>query len=46
MLKLQEELKSGNISVGNSKRFGRFDGYFLLEGAISIGRELLFDAAP
>src|SRR5580704_5694976 len=29
MLKLQEELKSGNISVGNSKRFGRFDDYFL-----------------
>jgi hypothetical protein len=27
MLKLQEELKSGNLSVGNSKRFGRFDDY-------------------
>src|SRR5271165_1153268 len=42
MLKLQEELKSGNISVGNSKRFGRFDDYFLPEEQWALRRETFF----
>ena len=42
MLKLQEELKSGNISVGNSKRFGRFDDYFLPQEQWAFRRETFF----
>ena len=42
MLKLQEELKSGNISVGNSKRFGRFDDYFLPQEQWALRRETFF----
>jgi TnpA family transposase len=29
LLKLQEDLRSGNLSVRHSKRFGRFEDYFL-----------------
>lgn len=29
LLKLQEDLRSGNLSVKHSKRFGRFEDYFL-----------------
>jgi TnpA family transposase len=29
LLKLQEDLRSGNLSVKNGKRFGRFEDYFL-----------------
>ena len=29
LLKVQEELKSGNLSVRHSKRFGRFEDYFI-----------------
>ncbi len=29
LLKLQEDLRSGNLSVKHGKRFGRFDDYFL-----------------
>jgi hypothetical protein len=42
MLKLQEELKSGNISVGNSKRFGRFDDYLLPQEQWAFRRETFF----
>jgi hypothetical protein len=42
MLQLQEELKSGNISVGNSKRFGRFDDYFLPQEQWAFRRETFF----
>jgi hypothetical protein len=38
----QEELKSGNISVGNSKRFGRFDDYFLPQEQWAFRRETFF----
>ena len=29
LLKLQEDLRSGNLSVKHGKRFGRFEDYFL-----------------
>jgi hypothetical protein len=28
-LKLQDDLRSGNLSVKHGKRFGRFEDYFL-----------------
>ena len=42
MLKLQEELKSGNLSVRNSKRFGKFDDYFLPQEQWASRREAFF----
>ncbi len=29
LLRLRDEIKSGNISVKHSKRFGRFDDFFI-----------------
>jgi TnpA family transposase len=42
MLKLQEEIRSGNLSVSNSKRFGRFDDYFLPQEQWAQRREGFF----
>jgi TnpA family transposase len=42
MLKLQEEIKSGNLSVRNSKRFGRFDDYFIPPEQWASRRESFF----
>jgi TnpA family transposase len=42
MLKLQEEIKSGNLSVKNSKRFGKFDDYFIPQEQWASRRESFF----
>ena len=41
LLKLQDDLRSGNLSVKHGKRFGRFEDYFLPEGALGAAPEVL-----
>lgn len=45
LLKVQEELKSGNLSVRHSKRFGRFEDYFIAPEQWQSQRELFFRRA-
>jgi TnpA family transposase len=42
LLKLREDLRSGNLSVRHSKRFGRFEDYFLPHGHWERLRESFF----
>jgi len=45
MLKLQDEVKSGNVSLKHSKRFGRFDDYFLPQEQWEARRQSFFERA-
>ncbi len=42
---IRDEIKSGNFSVTNSKRFGRFDNFFVLEEKWNGMRESFFRRA-
>ena len=45
LLKVQEELKSGNLSVEHSKRFGRFEDYFIPKEQWQLRRVAFFQRA-
>jgi TnpA family transposase/predicted transcriptional regulator len=42
LLKLQDDLRAGNLSVRHGKRYGRFEDYFLPEGQWQPLRESFF----
>jgi TnpA family transposase len=45
LMKLQEDLRSGNLSVKHGKRFGRFEDYFLPKERWEPLRKLFFQRA-
>ncbi|MBV8269306.1 MAG: Tn3 family transposase, partial [Planctomycetaceae bacterium] len=45
LLSLRDEIKSGNIAVADSKRFGQFDDFFISDQAWQVRREAFFRRA-
>ena len=42
---IRDEIKAGNISIGQSKRFGRFDDFFIADNRWTTQREGFFNRA-
>lgn len=42
---IRDEIKAGNISIGQSKRFGRFDDFFIADNRWTVQREGFFNRA-
>ena len=42
---IRDEIRAGNVSIGQSKRFGRFDDFFIADSRWDLQREGFFNRA-